>query len=140
MNQKFNIPYRIIALFIALSMLPALLFSGHDLKNTEKDHAGPFSESILSAEYDINQYPAAFITEELFRDHTARISQNHPQKRSGRSDTFQVCLISNFLLTAAAYILFILIKLWHENKNFSLKFIIRYIHDQDGYKIYDLIY
>lgn len=27
MNQKFDIPYRIIALFIALSILPALLLS-----------------------------------------------------------------------------------------------------------------
>ncbi|MBQ4533711.1 MAG: hypothetical protein IJA18_00775 [Ruminococcus sp.] len=100
MNQKSDIPYRIIALFIALSILPALLFSGHDLKNTEKDHAGSFSESMLSAEYDINQYPAAFITEELFRDHTAGISQNHPQKRSGRSDTLQFCLIGMVSLDA----------------------------------------
>lgn len=140
MKQKFNTAYRLTALFIAFSLLPLLLLGSQEFRKSDKNLVRPFSESLTSVEYDIHQHPAAIITEELFRDHTARISQNHNTKRSGRSYTFQFCLIRNFFLLAAAYILFVLIKLRRENRNSSLSFIIRYIHDQDGYKIHDLVY
>ena len=140
MNQKSNTAYRLIALFIAFSFLPALLFGSQNEKKSEKDLVIPLSESLISVEYDIHQHPAAIITEELLRDHITRISQNHNPKRSGQSDTFQFYLINNFLLVAAAYILFILIKLRRENKNYSLLFIINYIHNQDGYKIHNFFY
>ncbi|MBR3760629.1 MAG: hypothetical protein IKK47_06550 [Ruminococcus sp.] len=140
MNQKFNIPYRLISLFIALSLLPALMLRNSQADNRKSNPLSPLSESLTLAESDIHRYPAAIISSEIFREHYARISQNNKSRRSGFSDIFQLCFIKNILLIAAAYILFILIKLRHENKNISLKFIIRYIHDQDGYKIYDPVY
>ena len=140
MKSKLNTAHHILALFIALSLLPALMLRNSQADNRKSNPLSPLSESLTLAESDIHRYPAAIISSEIFREHYARISQNNKSRRSGFSDIFQLCFIKNILLIAAAYILFILIKLRHENKNISLKFIIRYIHDQDGYKIYDPVY
>ncbi len=140
MKSKLNTAHHILALFIALSLLPALMLRNSQADNRKSNPLSPLSESLTLAESDIHRYPAAIISSEIFREHYARISQNNKSGRSGFSDIFQLCFIKNILLIAAAYILFILIKLRHENKNISLKFIIRYIHDQDGNKIHSLLY
>lgn len=127
--------YRLIAAFVVLSLLPSLFFGSTDRQKAEKGQLRSAYRYLTLSESDMCRYPAAVLSEELFRDNAVRISHSHSLRRFGRPDFFRYCFGGNTLLLTAVCILFVLIAMKGGDENLSHRFIIKYIHDQDGHKL-----
>lgn len=140
MKAKPNTLCRILSMFLAFSLIPALVSGSQNDRKFSHDSLIPLSEAMTSVDSGIDRFPTAIIAAELFRDNTTRISRSHTTRRSGHPEIMQFCLVGSIFLLAAAYILVVLIRRRNKRRNSSLSFIIRYIHDQDGYKSPGLFY
>ena len=135
MYQKNNRIFRIFALFTALTLLPSLFFGNNENKSSEKGQLHSAHNYITLSDCDMHRYPAAVFTDEIFRNNAVRITHGNSLRRFGFPDFLRYDFDGSGIFLLAVCILFILLKLRSDNGNFSLKMIIRYIHDQDGIKI-----
>ena len=132
MKQK-SFVQRIFALFIAFSCL-SLLLSGNGY---EKVNNGQLSSSenhrIITC--DFYRFTVPVCTEELLSPEGTRITQSNASGVPKRSGSFDYCFKGSSFILLAEVITFTALYLVCTGICCIRRFIIKYIHDQDGYKI-----
>lgn len=132
MKQKTRFLYHIFALFIAFSFLP-LFFSDNYTRGSDADPISSLNTDFSFSRFDISTLPVVVYSEELTPSNTTRTScyRGYRNLLDPKKIYYSNgCL--HFLISA--FIIFIIIRLFSNSITYSRKFIIKYIHDQDGHK------
>ncbi len=122
----------LFALFIAFSFIPMFL-SGNDFREANNDRLGN-SDSHKIITCNVCRIVESVNAEELLSSNTTRITRCDTSRRLTQPKCFDYCFKGSSFLLFAAGILFL--TLYHICRKIchSRRFIIKYIHDQDGHK------
>ena len=132
MKQK-SFVQRIFALFIAFSCL-SLLLSGNGYDKAKKGQFGS-SDHQRSITSEFYRFTVPVCTEELLSPEGTRITQSNASGVPKRSGSFDYCFKGSSFILLAAVLIFTALYLVFTGICCIRRFIIKYIHDQDGYKI-----
>lgn len=124
---------RIAALFSVLTFIP-LLFSSNNIKWNNNEQTSSSDPHILLT-CDVYQLTEFLSLEELLPTSGTRISHFTPSKRLVQPKCLDYCFEGVYFILFAASILFIALRTRNKRICFSRRYIIKYIHNQDGIKI-----
>lgn len=126
--------YRLTALLSAFLFIPMLLCS-NNLKPQEDNPQSLQKKGYNITIQDVCQPSAIACTEELAQSGSLRITRCGSTKRTNLPKCLDYYFnrILEFLIVA--FILYLNVRFRVSGASFSCRFIIRYIHDQDGYRI-----
>ena len=123
---------RLFFLLITLSVFP-LFLSGNGLRGSDDARLDDIRTRGVGV-CEIYRYVDAFCTEVYLPSADAKIRQSNPARRSHQSRVFVCCASGGSVLLFAAGVSCML-RLSAERRSGSYsRYIIKYIHDQDGYK------
>ncbi|MBR1422510.1 MAG: hypothetical protein IJ571_03600 [Ruminococcus sp.] len=130
--KKPTLAQRIFSLMFALSFI-TLLFSNGDVNVQEDRLRTPVSrQSIIAA--DVYRLLQGVCSEELLPSRLTRITHTNAVKKQEQQKSFEHFLCGSSFLFIAAAVLYLLLFQVFRQVQFRRKYIIKYIHDQDGYK------
>lgn len=124
---------RLFALLIAFSFLP-LLISGNDSNRTRNNLSSDLGAQN-SITCDVYRFAVVICAEELLPSGTARLTRYDTSRKFIHPRRIYNYSKGNTYLLFAASVLFIILFLVYRRIYGSRRFIIKYIHDQDGHKI-----
>ena len=124
---------RILVFFIALSFLP-LLISGSSTKGSTNDRSNVHSTNRLISG-STYRFAEIICAEELLSPGNTKITRYDTSRKLTHPRFFEHYFNSSSFLLFASCILCLKLLLVHGSIRASRKFIIKYIHDQDGHKI-----
>ena len=121
---------RIMALFLVLTIIP-LLLSFSQLGESDSKQLHDFSQQVTSSDLG---FTALIQAEKILPQNTTRIAECNSSGRQIQLKYVDYFIKRNNSLLFAAAILFISLCYISGRICSSRKFIIKYIHNQDGYK------
>jgi len=124
--------HRIFALFIAFSCISLLLsgngyFQANRVQISSSDHQRAIT-------CDFYRFTVPVCTEELLSSEGTRITQSNASGAPKRSGCLNYCFKGSSFILLTAVIIFSALYLVFTRICCIRRFIIKYIHDQDGYK------
>lgn len=133
MRYRETSAFRLISFIIALSVFSFLFAcSGLRSPDAEKINSRIYAfRAAYSGTYAAAEFAA---DEELFSSGSQRITRGHHPKGLHQHRNFIFCLCSCLYPLFAVYLLLVLLQRMDSGTFCSLKYIIKYIHDQDGHK------
>ena len=126
--------YRLTALFVAFLFIPMLL-CGSNSGDKEDNPLSPKNSGFNISTQEVCQPSAIACAEELLQSGGLRISQCGSAKRTNLPKCFDYYFNRILEFLNAAGVLYINIGFFIGGIACSRRFIIRYIHHQDGYRI-----
>ncbi len=131
--MKRNVLFqRILALFIAFLFIPLLLSDSGIGESESKQLSAASSQTVTNC--DFYGFTGVIRAEEILPSGTSRISRCDSSGRPIQLKCIDYFFRSNHFLLYAAGVLYIILHYISRRICSSRKFIIKYIHDQDGYK------
>lgn len=133
MQQKKKAEYRLLALFISLSFF-SLLFSGNCIRSSDNSKVNSHNHILGVSNHKTCEFINIEPTDELVTSSIPRISRYHTPKGFNQPKYFIYCLKNSLLSLLAAFVLYVIINCGDSTALCSRRYIIKYIHDQDGHK------
>lgn len=134
MKHKYKPVSRLISIFIALSVF-TLLFSGNGIRGSDTERPNSHIHAFSILNYGICDAIQFLPDEELLSSYNpAQLSRSHNSKGLNQQKSVIFFLRNSLLLFLAAYVLYVFLQRIENNTFYSRKYIIKYIHDQDGHK------
>lgn len=128
MKQNTFVRY-LFALLISFSLF-SLLLSSDDICEANNFRLN----NNKAAAYDIYSYVKALSADKILPDKNTRITQCDNYGKLSHPRCFDYCFKGSFFILFAAEIFYIVLLFIYCEIRSSSKFIIKYIHDQDGHK------
>lgn len=129
--KRVTLVRRIVALFLVLTIIP-LLLSCSQIAETDNKQLNDFSQQVTSS--DFSGLTALIQAEKILPQNTTRIAQCDSSGRQIQLKYVDYFIKRNNFLLYAAAILYIALFYIACRICSCRKFIIKYIHNQDGYK------
>lgn len=134
MQHKYKPVSRLISIFIALSVF-SLFFSGNGIRGSDVERPNSHIHAFSILNHGVCDVIQFLPEDELLLSHNpARLSRSHNSKGLHQQKNFILYLKNSLLLLFAAYVLYVFLQRIENNTFCSRKYIIKYIHDQDGHK------
>ena len=131
--KRKNFKYRMLALFAALLLLP-LMFSAQSSVRVKDDSQNSLQVyDMLPCDFDCNVLIVT--SKELLCTNNVRITRCEGLRSQYQPRCFDYCFKGNSCLICAAVLLYMIIYSSRRKLCLSRRFIIKFIHDQDGHKI-----
>ena len=131
--KRKSFKYRMLALFVAFLLLP-LMFSAQSSVRVKDDSQNSFQAyDMLPCDFNCNGLIVT--SKELICTNNVRITRCEVLRSQYQPRCFDYCFKGNPCLICAAVLLYMIIYSSRRKLCLSRRFIIKFIHDQDGHKI-----
>ncbi len=129
--KKHTIEQRMISLMSAL-FLCIFLFAGDNNRETDSELGAVSKQKTIVC--DVYTIAQGVCSQELLQSDAAKLVRSDTPRKSDRHRWFEHFIKGSFFLFIAAVVLYLVLFQIFRQIQFRRRYIIKYIHDQDGYK------